>query len=86
MSRPGHGYPTLRQSRPAFLDNLEAGIDAVDRQGYRLFAENGLAGSRRRLDEIGVARRDEDRIDVLGLDEILRLGNLGARPRGKLFS
>ena len=57
------------QRRAGLLDDFEAGADALDVEIDRLLAEDGLAGARGALDQIGVRvgrRADRDGVDVLG--------------------
>ena len=82
-------------SRP---HDVEAAPDPLDRQVDRLFAEDRLSGPRRLFDHVGVQvgrRGDQDRVDVLGVQDCVdrtdlgavapgdRLGGLGKRVRDR---
>ena len=68
------------------LDDVEAGADALDVEVDRLLAEDRLAGAGGALDEVGVGvgrRADGDRVDVLGGEDRVDVGDLGARGLGQ---
>ena len=76
------------QRHAGFCDHRQALFDALDRQRDRLFAEDGLAGAGRLLDQVGVGigrGADEDRVNVLGGDDLLHRGRLRADGGGKLL-
>ena len=63
------------------LDDRKAFLDPLDRQRHRLLAQDHLAGLGDCLDQIGMGVggcRDEYGIRVLGLDDLLDRGDLGA--------
>ena len=74
------------ERRAGLLDDFEAGADALDVEMDRLLAEDRLLGPRGALDEIGVGvgrRADGDRVDVLGGEDRVDLGDFAAGRLGQ---